>query len=422
MAEVVEEQHSVEEQQEEIGRKNPWGRANVNWAEDVENAELSGELKVIQPLSDIQIQDEKLKKMVVEDEEEEDFPSLSSAKGKKVSKGKKGGKNQKVSLQAFQAQGMNDNFNANAIRMNLPSYSRQKVPGEEEDRRRPFSNDGYDGRRGGGFEREDGGGFRERRRRDDSFEPSKADTVDSWGSTNKFTPASRGFGEHREGSRGFGEHKEPSRGFGDYKEPSRGFSDYKEPSRGPPPRRGGAGFGDTYKAYDFPNSHADGKDSWQSERSTRNDYDKEYQPPRRGGGGGGGRGGGEGFDGGYAPFSDGRGPPRRSAGFVADSKADFEDKWTMGSKYSKAEASEEQGAFSSIKQDPRRRWSRGTDGFQETYTPPAPQQSAGAYVPPSQRKDPFGGARPREQVLSDKDEQQHNDMHAENGTSHTYTE
>eukprot|EP01025_Chloroclados_australasicus_P015797 TRINITY_DN1763_c0_g1_i1.p2 TRINITY_DN1763_c0_g1~~TRINITY_DN1763_c0_g1_i1.p2 ORF type:complete len:419 (-),score=65.85 TRINITY_DN1763_c0_g1_i1:584-1840(-) len=377
--------------------KNPWGKVqNMNWAEDVENAERSGELKVIEPASATNAEDQQLQKVVKIEEDDEEYPSLDKIRaqgGKKGSK-KKGGKNQKLSLHAFQAQGIPESFNVQAMRMSLPSHSRERGPNDEE-RRRPFGNDGYDGgygRRGGrgdgGFERNEYRGER-RPRREDNFEPSEADRVDDWGSANKFAPS-------RDAR-------------------SKGFSDYKEPNR-PSRRGGGGGFGDSYRPSDYAPSEADTKNSWQSERPPpRHDYASEYQPPRRQSAGG------------YGPFSDGRGPPpRRTAGFVADSRADYEEKWSIGSKYS--QESNSQGPFSSIRSDRGRRfdsrvgysdtdrWSRNAaDDYHETYTPPAPQHTPGAYVPPSQRKDPFAGARPREEVLehtsNGKMSQQENGVH-----------
>eukprot|EP01026_Neomeris_dumetosa_P060376 TRINITY_DN56924_c0_g1_i5.p3 TRINITY_DN56924_c0_g1~~TRINITY_DN56924_c0_g1_i5.p3 ORF type:complete len:127 (+),score=21.85 TRINITY_DN56924_c0_g1_i5:593-973(+) len=62
------------------------------------------------------------------------------------------------------------------------------------------------------------------------------------------------------------------------------------------------------------------------------------------------------------------------------------------------------------------KWSRRYDDDNHTYTPPPRQSTAGAYVPPSQRKDPFGGARPREDVLDEKKQYYHTEP--ENGTAH----
>lgn len=219
----------------------------------------------------------------------------------------------------------------------------------------------------------------------DEFEPSRAESVDDWGTVKKFVPS--------EGSRG---------GFG-----GGGFGDRRPPG-------GGGGFGDRYGAERppmRPSSNADEVDDWGSS--------KKFEPSAARPGPPGG-------------FRDG--PPRR-AGFEGSeaSRADEEDQWSRGKAFQPTEAPASRGppaggrggfGFSGGAAGEEDRWSRKPLA-EPSAAAAAPSNGAPAERPRlklqprtvdaaagaagssaadagKSKSNPFGAARPREEVLKEK--------------------
>ncbi|KXZ54883.1 hypothetical protein GPECTOR_4g955 [Gonium pectorale] len=322
-----------------------------------------------------------------------DFPSLNESAKMPQQPKAKAKKGAKLNLGEFLAMptGSRGDFGDKslqdkAILLSLPTAPRGG-PREEGDGRPAGGLGGgfrdYGGDRGGGsrFNREDRPPREER-------EPSRADTVDDWGSTRKFVPGGDGGGGFGGGSRGFG-----GGGGG-------GFADRGDRGDRPPrePRAPSA---------------ADQIDDWGSTRK----WEPSGAPAPRGGFGDDRRGGERRFD----------GPP-------PPSKADLEDSWGRGRDYRPSEApAGGRGGFSGGPRDAPRetsadreeRWARRAAEAPASSSGPA---EAGASERPrlklaprsvpagegpvaasanggEDRKagaNPFGAARPREEVLKEK--------------------
>lgn len=240
-----------------------------------------------------------------------------------------------------------------------------------------------------GFSRED------RPPRED-MGPSRADTIDDWGSTRTFTPsggAGGGGGSRYGGGAGGG----GGGGFGDRadrppREPYRATAaddtedwgrDRKfEPSAGGPPR-GGAGRPPFGAGGGFPD-----RDSGAGPR-----------------GGGGEEGWGRGRD--YKPADDGR-PARGFSGSREDSAADKEDRWSRrAAPSSVASPSGADGASAAAGGErPRLKLAPRTAPIEQPSTSaPAAADAGQPAAQPQPKKpssNPFGAARPREEVLKEK--------------------
>ncbi|EFJ41517.1 hypothetical protein VOLCADRAFT_121634 [Volvox carteri f. nagariensis] len=304
-----------------------------------------------------------------------DFPTLgeaAAAKPQGKSKAKKGvklGFGEFLSMPTggrgdFADKGLADK----QILMSLPTAPRGG-PREDGDGRPP-------GGLGGGFrdyggDREGRGGRYQREDRPprEEREPSRADSVDDWGSTRKFVPGGDGGGFG--GSRGFGG------GFGD-----RGDRPPREPR---------------------PPSNADMVDDWGTARK----FEPSGPAPRGG-------------------FDDRRrydGPPPMS-------KADLEDSWGRGRDFKPSESPAPPRGFGGSRDGPREstadredRWARRTVEPSTSAAPEAPAErprlklaprsvpvgeqapaasSSGGAEERKASSNPFGAARPREEVLKEK--------------------
>lgn len=230
----------------------------------------------------------------------------------------------------------------------------------------PSDNRGGSGGFGGGFrdrdggfgERRGGGGFGDRPPREER-PVSEADTVDDWGANRKFTPAAGDSGDRRGG------------GFGG------GFRDRERPAGGPP------------RFSDEP-SRADTGD-WGARRSTP-DSDR----PAPGGAAASRRG--YGFS--DQPVSQAdledkwshRGPPPEAAGSSGDRAAPAErPKLKLAPRTKPLEQQQQQQANGTVS-SPR--------GSEADSTGSGPQQQQQEQKP--RKSNPFGAARPREEVLKEK--------------------
>ncbi|GIL55113.1 hypothetical protein Vafri_10726 [Volvox africanus] len=302
-----------------------------------------------------------------------DFPTLGEAAAAKPQPKGKGKKGVKLGLGEFMSMptgGRSDfadkSLQDKAIVLSLPTAPRGG-PREDGDGRPPgglgggFRDYGADREgRGGRYQREDRPPREER-------EPSRADTVDDWGSTRKFVPGGDGGGFG--GSRGFGG------GFGD-----RGDRGDRPPREPRPP------------------SNADLVDDWGTTRK----FEPSGLPGPRGG------------------FDDRRrydGPPPMS-------KADIEDSWGRGRDFKPSEPPSNSRGFSGSRDGPRdstadreERWGRrAPEPSTSTAAPEGPSERprlklaprsvpVGEQAAADERRasaNPFGAARPREEVLKEK--------------------
>eukprot|EP00878_Enallax_costatus_P003374 GHUV01003583.1.p1 GENE.GHUV01003583.1~~GHUV01003583.1.p1 ORF type:complete len:420 (+),score=113.52 GHUV01003583.1:116-1261(+) len=139
---------------------------------------------------------------------------------------------------------------------------RKFTPSDSSDRSRGFG--GGFGERRGGFGDRDGGGFGDRPRREDR-PVSEADTADDWGANRKFVPAASS-GDSRSFGSGYGRDRErPHSGFPDGGEPSRAETGDWGARRGPPPAEQSGSSSSGRRGYGFseqPVSQADLEDRW----------------------------------------------------------------------------------------------------------------------------------------------------------------
>lgn len=143
------------------------------------------------------------------------------------------------------------------------SADRKFTPSDSSDRSRGFGG-GFGGSRGGFGDRDkDGGGFGDRPRREDRS-PSAADTTDDWGANRKFVPAASG--DSRSFGTGFGRDRDrPRTGFSDSIDPPRADTGDWGARRGPPPAEEPGASSSGRRGYGFsdhPVSPADMQDRW----------------------------------------------------------------------------------------------------------------------------------------------------------------
>ncbi|GMH36609.1 hypothetical protein BSKO_04482 [Bryopsis sp. KO-2023] len=341
---------------------NPWGKkVTKDWSEQVEEEEAQngGTLASSSPRSPVAA-------------DTGAFPTLGEAAKVKPKKKSK----QVLSLAEFSTLGSSGrpafgrggpigrDLTDREIVMNLPTGPRERDPNEP-----PRGAGRWGDRAGGGFRQEGyGNRFEERPRREEEG-PSRADESDNWGREKKFV--SGGGGGNSFGSGGRRDYGGGAREGGFER---RGFADSYEESRGS--RRGG-GFDDMPGKTDA--------DDWKR--------DNKFTPSSRGGGFGGGGGGGgfresrsDNYDRGGS-----RGYGFRSRGDYEDpaNRADTEDRW--GSRR----------AIPDRRDEPPRE--RPRLQLQER-TKPLPQHNGGDQLETksSTRSNPFGDARPREEVLRER--------------------
>jgi hypothetical protein len=265
------------------------------------------------------------------------------------------------------------------------------------------------------------GGFGDRREGREEREPSRADAAGDWGAERKFVPSdsSRGGGSSSFGSGGF---RDREGGFGE--------------------RRGGGGFSDRPPREERPISEADTVDDWGANR--------KYTPSAgadssRGGGGGGFRdrerpagaagpprfsdepsradtgdwGARRSTPDGERPGAPGAGGARRGYGFSDQplSQADIEDKWSHRAAPAADAAGGEGRAAPAerpkLKLAPRtkplpeqqQQQANGTAASSPRAGSEADSTGSGQQqqqAPKPRKSNPFGAARPREEVLKEK--------------------
>mmetsp|Transcript_6077 Transcript_6077/g.15072 ORF Transcript_6077/g.15072 Transcript_6077/m.15072 type:complete len:557 (-) Transcript_6077:911-2581(-) len=306
---------------------------------------------------------------------DDDFPSLGAAAKAAPKPAKK--KVQKMSLAEFTGAAKGAPPVSADILAMLPKSSRGKVDGEEPAARGlggGFKD--YGGDRGGGMRRE-----RDDRMPREEYQSSRADEVSDWGSTRKFEPSDprggRGGGGFRDGPGGFGGSREPREArpvseadviddWGSTKKfvPSEERGGFGGRGGGP----GGPGGDGARRGPMFERgpSRADEEDTWGRGR--------DFQPNTGAGprGGSGGR-----------PF-EGREPREpRPVG-----PADSEERW---GKRAPPPAEEQPAAAGNGAERPRLKLA--------PRTAPAGDKAEGGDNKP--KSNPFGAARPREEVLKE---------------------
>ncbi|KAF5833755.1 hypothetical protein DUNSADRAFT_9822 [Dunaliella salina] len=335
-----------------------------SWADDVDTAEQEGTIEAPPP-------------------DNAAFPSLGEAAKQAPQGGKGKKKGMKMDMRTFMQQAPGPApaagrfvapgrapMSEKEILLSLPTGSRGRVEGEEEA--------GPPGGMGGAF-RDYGGDRGERRGRRgedgaDEFIPSRADEVRDWGSTRKFQPSDdgprgRGFGggfggrgDSREGrpvsmadeAADWGGSKkfEPSTGFGG------GFRDREGPRRGP---------------MFEPSSKADEEEQWSRKGPLPVPDTRERS----------------------------RGRERSGFGFSGDPtrNPDLEDRWGRRAPPADANGSTSPARSAVPTERPRLKLAPRTAPIEEKPQGPG---TAAQPQPKKEKSNPFGAAKPREEVLKEK--------------------